>query len=715
MATMTPYKRELPFIHRAWKTAVSAVDHLSPYGMGIKLSTANGDNVVNDDQAPRATKRRRIAEDSPDSTPNSIMAQLLSNDDSDFEKALRVEVLQITHKDSSNFRTNNLLNGTGSPAKKDIPPIRVRCRLTIFHYNMPKELRVLYCDSRICDFKVFRDADGICRRARIYLASPFHVPAEKICVERDDELGFDLADSYLVQAELESAGDPSWPPMELLPKEEIRDTLSSHPQRWVLSSQVVYRFERHRASAPVKIRKRVDEGTALDLLMDMDIRWSACHRAGSTTEVEVSPPETKPSIPNGALEPLTNGHVNGRVDNAINGLPRDDQDVLMEDDDDHEEATTPSRSLRTREKQNYNLKLLSDKARGKELKERKQRKLAETRGQAGQVTWNLPRIGDIVLKDYHCIRCFAKHSSMEQLEAHVSVHYQLKYEVDLHSARIWVSYPGEETRSRSSSSLLDRPGSEDQESDLGESGSPYKAQRAPTQPRSLQPSLPSKPKDSRQVVPNNKQPMFDRLSKALLPPGTIVDPPEIDDTWLVQKHRDIIRDYSDVHQDEKEYISEWDAYVNREAVTSEPHLQTVYLKFIEEKAAWLAASQSRMTEFSKHLSYLKARNALTEHTLSKAFSIMRQARSQRRPDQPEAVKPPSPRTEYRKSASGCAVCGQPIRGPSTLICANTVSIPNQDPRVFSENLWEDLELITYRIAIGLSITLTVYETTQRYQ
>lgn len=168
--------------------------------------------------------------------------------------------------------------------------------------------------------------------------------------------------------------------------------------------------------------------------------------------------------------------------------------------------------------------------------------------------------------------------------------------------------------------------------------------------------------------------MYDRLSKAILEPGTFVDQPDIDDTWLVQKHRDIIRDYSDVHPEEKEFISEWDAYVNKECVTSDPHLQGVYLKFIESKASWLVASQSRMTEFSKHMAYLKARNALAESTIVKALAIMRQARDQKRPDQSETTKPPSPRTEYRKSASGCAVCGQPIRGPSTLICSNVVSV-----------------------------------------
>ncbi|KAI2463570.1 hypothetical protein F4781DRAFT_416237 [Annulohypoxylon bovei var. microspora] len=665
MATITPYKRELPFIHRAWKTAV---DHLSPYSMGIKLSSSNGDTIVNNDHAIRPTKRRRITEDSPESTPNGILSHMLSERDNDYDKALRVDVLQITHKDSSNHRSSNLLNGTGSPIKKDMPAIRVRCKLSIFRWRVPiKEIRVLYCDSQICNLKVFRDADGACRRARIYLISPFHVPAEKLCVERDDDNGFDLADHYLVQAELESAGDPSWPPVDLLPEDEIDDIDSNRPQHWVLTSSVVYKFEKHRASAPVKIRKRVGSESSLDLSMDMDLRWSTCHSAGSVTEVEVSPPEVPTSLPNGALEPLTNGNVNGRSENAVNGTAKDEQDAFIEEDEDHEEAATPSRSLRTRGKQNYNLKLLSDKARGKERKERKQRKLTDARSQAGQITWVFPRSEEVELKDYQCIRCFGTHSSMNQLIEHVKVHPEFKYDFDPSSSRIWVSHHGQEIRRRSSSSLLKLASSEEPDSDLEDSVSPHKTQRTLVQPNS---SLYNIPKDPRQLVPNNKQPMYDRLSKAIIEPGTFVDPPDIDDTWLVQKHRDIIRDYSDVHPEEKEFISEWDAYVNKECVTSDPHLQGVYLKFVESKASWLAASQSRMTEFSKHLAYLKARNALAEKTIVGALAIMRQARDQKHPEQPEITKPPSPRTEYRKSMSGCAVCGQPIRGPSTLICSN---------------------------------------------
>jgi hypothetical protein len=168
------------------------------------------------------------------------------------------------------------------------------------------------------------------------------------------------------------------------------------------------------------------------------------------------------------------------------------------------------------------------------------------------------------------------------------------------------------------------------------------------------------------------------VSRLQLEPGTYVDPPEVDDTWLTQKHRDIIRDYSDVSQDEKEFIWEYDAFIMKERVTSEPHLQEAYLKFVEAKAQWLHARQSRMTEFAKHMTYLAARNSLHDETIAEAAQILRRAKSEIR-NRPADDKTPSPRTENFKSASGCTVCGLSVRGPSLLLCANTVSETRHRP------------------------------------
>ncbi|CAJ2511686.1 Uu.00g073110.m01.CDS01 [Anthostomella pinea] len=664
----TTYKRsgELPFTRRAWNFVLGQKD--------TKVTSANGDHVVNG-TPPRAAKRRRIDSD-PEAGPRGAFARLLPENPSDFEKVLKIQVLRISHRDACGSNRSN--PDDGSTEQKDIPIIPARCKIMIFRHNPPTEKRILHCDSQTCNVKVFRDDDDICRSARVYLPTPFIVPAEKLYVWRYDDDVFTFLDHYSITAELESAGDPSWPPFELFPKMERR-TFDYPPHHWALASHINYRLsEKGHILNPVNIRKQPGKEEELDMMLRVCFEWSTNHTTASTARAGEAFISTDRKVPlaNGALEPLTNGHVNGRVEQPTNGHPKDNNDGLVDEDEDHGDANTPSRSLRTREKQNYNLKLLSDKARGKERKERKQRKLtnaANAANETGQVTWILPRTGHVPLKEYQCIRCYAAHSSMAQLVRHVEAHREYKFTFDMNGFRIWITLHGQETPRQSKSAVRDLSSPEGHETDEDHEVSPQKlprtlVQHEPTKPLRM-PSF-QRPKDTRQRIPIIKQPIYDRLSKSLLEPGSLVDPPKVDDTWLVQKHRDIIRDYSDVHQDEKEYISKWDAFVNKECVTSEPHLQEVYIRFVQTKASWLVASQSRMTEWSKHLGYLKTRSALTEPTILEALAIVRRARSERRPDQPEAPKASPPRAGYRKSVSGCAVCGQPVRGPSTLICSN---------------------------------------------
>ncbi|KAI1360059.1 hypothetical protein F5Y08DRAFT_344044 [Xylaria arbuscula] len=676
MATVSPYKRDsLPFIHRAWKTAVDNFPRYS--GMGIKLSTANGDTPTNGDHPPRPLKRRRVDEASPE-TARAMPGRLLQATPDDVEKTLRIEVLSITRA-SPNPRSTNLHYGNGSPEKKDIPVIKARCRVLVCEWS-PEICRVLHCDSQICNFKVFRDSDDVCRTARIYLPAPFQIPKEKLLIERLDGPGHNLGDQYLIRVEIESGGDPQWPPMDLLSKGQGDELGSGEPRRWILSSQIIYGFEKGRAFSDVKIRNGRDD-LPLGLTMDMDLRWSsyAAPVSARLGDSAPTPPlDIKTNLTNGILEPLTNGHINGKAEAVPNDHQKADceRNGVAEEEEEHEEATTPSRSLRTREKQNYNLKLLSDKARGKERKEKKRRKLATLERKGGSVTWAVPLIGEFTLDNYHCIRCFATHVCLEQLQEHLKFHTDIMYTIDPIHAYIRLFAPDEDALRPPNATFHSFSSIEDQESDVEGDVSPQKLPKRQLHQRhkSLQPH-PVKPKDSRRLIPHIKQPLYDRLSKSRLEPGSLVDPPPVNDTWLVQKHRDIIRDYSDVHQDEKEYIFEWDAFVNRDSVTSEPQLQDVYLKFILEKSAWISASQNRVTEWAKHLSYLKSRNALTEDTIAEAVTIMRLSRSQKRPESdttktsPTKVSPPRP--AYRKSVAGCPICGQPVRGPAFVICSNS--------------------------------------------
>jgi len=106
-----------------------------------------------------------------------------------------------------------------------------------------------------------------------------------------------------------------------------------------------------------------------------------------------------------------------------------------------------------------------------------------------------------------------------------------------------------------------------------------------------------KPRETKQLIPQTSQDLFDRLSKCRLESGSRVDEPQIDNSWLLQKHRDIIKDYSDVHSDEKEYAAEWDAFASREKATMAPHLQDVYLDFVQEKATSLV--EERLVDLLK--------------------------------------------------------------------------------------------------------------------
>ncbi|KAH6653591.1 hypothetical protein BKA67DRAFT_537231 [Truncatella angustata] len=172
-----------------------------------------------------------------------------------------------------------------------------------------------------------------------------------------------------------------------------------------------------------------------------------------------------------------------------------------------------------------------------------------------------------------------------------------------------------------------------------------------------------------QRIPDIDQPIYDRISKAVLKPFAVVDEPLVNDSWQLQKHRDIIRDYTDVHPDEKEYIYVWDAFAQAHKANNAPYFDDIYLEFIEEKASWLVALQTRTNEAMKHLLYLNARDALNKSTVSNALSILRNARSQARPALVEAESACAGSDTYF-SKSGCAICGQPFAGPRQVICAN---------------------------------------------
>jgi len=191
---------------------------------------------------------------------------------------------------------------------------------------------------------------------------------------------------------------------------------------------------------------------------------------------------------------------------------------------------------------------------------------------------------------------------------------------------------------------------------------------------------------NRIVVPDIPQPLFHPVSRARLKTGQEVPQNAPDNTWLIHKHRESIGDFSDVTAAEKEYIWEWDGFVLREGVTSAAYFPKTWLRFVKDKASWLAGAEQRIRELAKHVSVLQARNALDDEDLRQAFRYINEARAKRPQTavdgQTEATSlsakdksaKQSPRTsQICRNANGCVICQLPVQGPRLLLCCNKVS------------------------------------------
>jgi hypothetical protein len=177
-------------------------------------------------------------------------------------------------------------------------------------------------------------------------------------------------------------------------------------------------------------------------------------------------------------------------------------------------------------------------------------------------------------------------------------------------------------------------------------------------------------------VPKSKQPLFDPLSKVHLQPGTIIPHYQIDDSWLLLKHRDNLQDFIDLNAQEKEYLQAWDAFILRKHISSEHYLPRHFLLFVREKAAWLVAKRARVDEFSKHAATLIARKVLPDAVVLEATQLLNDARARRAAGGEEDGEGAAEETEkpVRNKASGgcCAECGRPVPVPAMLVCANKV-------------------------------------------
>lgn len=407
-----------------------------------------------DDQCHRPVKRRRLGENSPSSMTEvgDLDGFLLPGDRDQVEKALRIEVLKIDHKDSSRVKFSTIFNGLIPPQVKDVVNSKARCRISICCQRNGERM-ILHVDSQICTIKTFKNPVGPSRTSRIYLPQPFHVPQEKILIVREDDDVFSLADSYTLLIELESAGDPNWPPLKLASlhdDEQVFYNGSSQSRQWVLSASISEVFNRNRKAVALRLKKkRPQHEMPTDYVLDVDVRWTSGLSSSwmarrlekdvmpSITVLdpsEVPPPD--PPTSNGAVGVNgVNGYVNGSLLNGnaettrltnghVNG------DVLDDAEEQAEGELTPGRSRRARHQINYNLKLLSDQAAGKERRRRRKAEGKTDHGDECRITYLLPP-EQFSVDDFSCCLCGAPHQSVSQLRAHLLGHDKYGFNFDV--------------------------------------------------------------------------------------------------------------------------------------------------------------------------------------------------------------------------------------------------------------------------------------------
>ncbi|KAK3946292.1 hypothetical protein QBC46DRAFT_415272 [Diplogelasinospora grovesii] len=694
--------RKLPFLHRNW---TAATNHWNAK-MGNKASSQSrdaGDKFVGqDDQCQRAVKRRRLENKGLDGFP-------LFEGYGNTPRALRIEILKIIHKDSPRVK-NGILNGLIAPNVRDMTQVKVRCKIMICGHKHGKEV-VLHVDSQLCSINIFKNPAGSAPMARFSDIKPFHIPEDKILLERDDDAVFGLANIYTVLIELESAGDPNWPPVDLIPANALNDEDAFYsrgipPRYWSLNANIPDLLNsRNRKTIKLSLKKSPDNDLLTNFHMDVDVRWYmpvSSQLTGAIKEKDILPSITvfdpfepiQPPLVNVNLNGINgvNGHhefqqiVNGELDRLVNGNVNG-QLVTEQADDLAEGELTPSRSRRTRQEINYNVKQMWNTAIGKETRKRRRGDDEIFQPDEHTITYNLPP--ETVQTDrLGCLLCGAENERIAQLRAHYLSHPQYDFTFD-HRAKggcvVTVTpnpdYTGPSFRPTvyqlglpvkpldlekyvdgDSSWITARLGPEDGR-DLGQ-GDPG---QKPQQPKTTQKPAPKRIQ-KKLLVPNIKQPLFEPLSKARLVPGTEIRQNPVVDSWLIQKHRDNIKDFVDVSPAEQEYMMAWDAFILRKHLSTTQYLPRVLLEFVKGRLPWFLAKRHRLVELSKHTSILLLQGAVGEAVVFELTGLLNDAQAQNPVVEPEPE--PERQEAPRPNSTGCVACGNAVSVPSMLICAN---------------------------------------------
>ncbi|KZF20592.1 hypothetical protein L228DRAFT_269894 [Xylona heveae TC161] len=122
------------------------------------------------------------------------------------------------------------------------------------------------------------------------------------------------------------------------------------------------------------------------------------------------------------------------------------------------------------------------------------------------------------------------------------------------------------------------------------------------------PEIPPK-RRKKYVVPPAPDPsirFFRTTSKRMLNEGEEISESDddVDEAWLIHKHDEVIDDFIDVSDPEKEFIKRWDAHMLEEGLSGNIHFADAMVRFVRANKLWLCTTE-RFVEFSKICAKLK--------------------------------------------------------------------------------------------------------------
>jgi hypothetical protein len=122
---------------------------------------------------------------------------------------------------------------------------------------------------------------------------------------------------------------------------------------------------------------------------------------------------------------------------------------------------------------------------------------------------------------------------------------------------------------------------------------------------------------------------------------------DMDENWLLQKHRDTIESFSDTLKSEKEFIKKYDSHMLKENLSSNIHFREALIRFCRVNGSWLKRQDMKF-EFFKNTASLILQGVIDPESVTACIEIINKAEEKSTPDNWATIQGESPLNSCQK-------------------------------------------------------------------